>query len=282
MFEAAGGGLFLTVFGQRLSVSRVRVWRRVRIATGAAMALVLVNFALEAPRLAGEFSGLWDRQLQQLAWHTALGTALSLRLIGLAVVFAGLQLSWRPHGGGTRRRLLSGLLCIAGLAVLVSAFTSVGHTVDHADRAWLALVLVAHLACIAFWFGALWPLRAAVTLEEPVAAAALLEQFSQLAVWIVPGLLAAGVTLSVLLLPGFAVFGQPYGRLLLLKMGGFCVLMVFAGLNKLRLVPALRKRDPGAVRRLRHSLLLEYLVIAAVFAVTATLTSLYSPDAGTN
>jgi putative copper resistance protein D len=59
---------------------------------------------------------------------------------------------------------------------------------------------------------------------------------------------------------------------------GFGVLMYFAALNKLRLTPALWRADAGAAQRLRRSLLIEYLLIAAVLAITAVMTGLYSPD----
>ena len=270
IFEAAGGALFVAVFGTSAGRSEAGIRRRLRLAAVAAGLLVLLHYGLEAARLAGDMSGLFDRQLQQLLWRTAPGTALRVTLLGLLLVFAGLLLP--------RRRILSGPLGVAGLAVIIVAFTTVGHTVEQPHRVGLALLLSAHLASIAFWFGSLWPLRQAVTLEASATAATLLERFSRFAVWIVPGLLVAGASLVMLLVPGLAVFGQTYGQLLLVKIGGFSGLMVLAGLNKLRLTPALRRDDPAAVFRLRRSLLLEYLIIAAVLAVTAVMTGLYSPE----
>ena len=270
VFEAAGGALFVAAFGAPAGRSGAGIRRRLRLAVLAAVLLVLLHYGTEAARLAGELSGLLDRQMQQLVWHSASGTALCLTLPGLLLVFAGLLLP--------RQGKLAGLLAVAGLAAIIAAFTTMGHTVEQPHRVGLALLLSAHLASIAFWFGALWPLRQAVTLEESATAAALLERFSRFAVWIVPGLFVAGASLVLLLVPGLAVFGQTYGQLLLVKIGGFSVLMVLAGLNKVRLTPALRGNAPAAVARLRRSLLLEYLLIAAVLTVTAVMTGLYSPE----
>jgi len=268
IFEGVGGALFLTLFGAGMQIAADVIRHRLRLIIPAAAVLLLAYFCLEAPRMAGDLSGLWDRQLQQLAWHSAPGAVLRLQLIGLLLVFAGLGL----------RHFLADLLCVVGLLVILAGFASVGHTVDHGHRGWLVALLIVHLASVAFWFGALWPLRQAVTLETPGTAAAVLEGFSRAAVWIVPGLLVAGVSLIVLLVPGLAVFGETYGRLLLIKLSGFSALMVLAGLNKLRLTPALRQQNPRAVPRLRRVLGLEYLIIAAVLAVTALMTGLYSPD----
>lgn len=284
MFQAAGGALFLTVFGSRLPASAPGIGRGALAAAIAAALLVLAHFGLEAARLAGDFAGVLDPQMQQLAWQGATGTAVRLRLAGLLLVMVGLVTARQlreagtVHHAGRVRQRVSGLLCVVGTAALVAAFTRVGHTVDHPHRAVLAGLLVAHLASVAFWFGAIWPLRQAVTLETPEAAAAVLEQFSRAAVWIVPGLLLAGGALALLLVPGWSVFGQPYGRLLLAKIVGFSALMGLAALNKLRLTPALRQHAASAAPRLRRSLAVEYLLIAAVLTVTAVMTGLYSPN----
>ncbi len=82
----------------------------------------------------------------------------------------------------------------------------------------------------------------------------------------------------MLLVPGWSVFGQTYGQLLLAKMAGFGALMACAALNKLRLTPALLRGHPVAQLRLRQSLTIEYLLIAAVLVVTAIMTGLYSPE----
>jgi putative copper resistance protein D len=264
LFQAAGGALFVTLFGSRLAVCTARIKQVGRIATVGAALLLMVHFALETARLAGNFSGLWDRQLQQLLWQSALGTSLRLQLAGLLLVLVGL------YGSRT--------LSVLGILVVVAAFATLGHTVDHPHRAVLAALLVIHLLSIVFWFGALWPLRQVVMRETPASAAAVLERFSRLAIWIVPALLLAGATLVVLLVPGLAVFATPYGELLLAKMLGFAVLMYFAALNKLRLTPALGRNDVGAAQRLRRTLLLEYLLIGAVLVITAFMTGLYSPD----
>jgi copper resistance protein D len=277
MFQAVGGALFVTLFGTLVPASRVRILRLVRIATLTAGALVLLQFSFEAARLAGEFSGLWDAQLQKLAWHGVAGMGLRLRLSGLLLVLVGLR-GFAPGGGATERRRLAGLVCCLGTLLVAAAFTVIGHTVDHPHRAVLAGLLLAHLLSIAFWFGALWPLRQAVIHEAPAVGAAVLERFSRMAVWIAPAVLVAGGTLVVLLVPGFSVFGQPYGELLLAKMAGFAALMGFAAWNKLRLTPALSQNDPTAVPALRRSLLGEYLLIAGVLGITAIMTGLYSPE----
>jgi len=108
LFQAAGGALFVTLFGSRLAVCTARIKQVGRIATVGAALLLMVHFALETARLAGNFSGLWDRQLQQLLWQSALGTSLRLQLAGLLLVLVGL------YGSRT--------LSVLGILVVVAAF----------------------------------------------------------------------------------------------------------------------------------------------------------------
>ncbi len=264
LFQAAGGALFLMLFGARLAVCATPITQMVRSATVGAALLAVLYLALEAARLAGDFSGLWDRELLQLLWQSAPGTALRLQLTGLLLVLVGL--GW------------SRALCALGILLVIGAFATVGHTVDQPQRALLVGLLAVHLFSITFWFGALWPLHRAVTLEAPASAALLLKRFSRLALWLAPAVLLAGALLVLLLVPGLAVFGKPYGQLLLAKVLGFGVLMYFAALNKLHLTPALGRNDAGTAQRLRGTLLSEYLIIAAVLVITAVMSGLYSPD----
>jgi putative copper export protein len=54
--------------------------------------------------------------------------------------------------------------------------------------------------------------------------------------------------------------------------------MGLAALNKWRLGPAIGAGDAGALVYLRRSVLLEWLLLAAVVTATATMTGLFSPE----
>jgi putative copper export protein len=92
----------------------------------------------------------------------------------------------------------------------------------------------------------------------------------------VPVILLAGVGLTVLLVPDWAVFRQPYGQLLLAKVALFAVLMALATLNKWTFGPACAS---GRTRAFKQAVAVEYVLICAVLAITAILTTFYSPEA---
>ena len=270
LFQAAGVAVFLTVFGRRLADS----WNTVRLmGQGTALAgvgLVAGHYVLEAARMAGELSAMWDPSLQGMVWHSSSGTALIFRLVGLGLIAIGLQ---RARGRGS-------ILAALGALLVCLAFTLTGHTLVAAHRVILAGLLVIHLLIVAFWFGALGPLYLASSRETPDRASELVAAFTATATWLVPLILLTGVTMAFVLLPSVSALSEPYGELLIAKVVGFAVLMGLAAANKWRLGPALAAGSAGSGRRFRRAVAAEYVLIVAVLAVTAVMTTFFSPEAG--
>jgi copper resistance protein D len=269
LLQAAGVAIFVAIFGRRLASSRAEVHRLGQAAAIAAIVLVAAHYAMEAARMAGEMSGMWDPALQGMEWNSPARAALICRLLGLLLIAVGLR------NAGVRGTILA-----AGGAVLATgAFTLTGHTSVNAHRAALAALLMLHLVVVAFWFGALWPLYTASLRETPAQASDLIERFTAVATWLVPVILLAGIVMAVLLLPNVSALNEPYGRLLIAKVVGFAVLMGFAAANKWRLGPALAHGPVQSGLWFRRSAAAEYVLIAAVLAITAVMTSFFSPEA---
>jgi putative copper resistance protein D len=269
LLQAAGVAIFVAIFGRRLASSRAEVHRLGQAAAIAAIVLVAAHYAMEAARMAGEMSGMWDPALQGMAWNSPARAALICRLLGLLLIAVGLQ------NAGVRGTILA-----AGGAVLATgAFTLTGHTAVNVHRAALAALLMLHLVVVAFWFGALWPLYTASLRETPAQASDIIERFTAVATWLVPVILLAGIVMAVLLLPNVSALNEPYGRLLIAKVVGFAVLMGLAAANKWRLGPALVHGPVQSGLWFRRSVAAEYVLIAAVLAITAVMTSFFSPEA---
>jgi len=269
LFQAAGTAIFVALFGRRLASSQIPVLRLGEVSAIAAMVLAAGHYALEAARMAGDMSGLWDPALQEMAWKSPAGAAFICRLFGLLLIAMGLRRS------GNRWTILA----IGGVVLAAGSFTLMGHTSVHVHRGTLAALLMLHLLIVAFWFGALWPLYVASLRETPVRAADLIHRFTVLATWLVPVILAAGTAMAVLLLPNVAALSEPYGELLIAKVVGFALLMGLAAANKWRLGPALVSATAQSGRSFRRSVAAEYVLIAAVLTITAVMTSLFSPEA---
>jgi putative copper export protein len=302
LLNAAGISIFVTVFGHLLPGSLPALtklgWR---LAIGA-LVFVVGHHALEAARMAGDMNGLTDPAMQAMTLRSSEGAAFVLRVVGLVLVAVGLRGGARSRsgadaGGGTHsagqvgahaagvsgalRELSNGrrvraVVRVTGAVLAVASFTLTGHTSVTPYRATAAVLLILHLLVVAFWLGALWPLYLVASKAPPPIAAELIGAFSRIAAWVVPVILLAGVGLAVLLVPNLAVFRQPYGLLLLAKVALFTALMALATLNKRAFGPACATGRPKAFKQ---AVVVEYILICAVLAVTATMTTFYSPEA---
>jgi len=212
--------------------------------------------------MAGEMAGVMDPAIQVMTLRSPEGAAFALRVLGLVLVATGLRPGALAIG-------------IAGAVLCVTAFTLTGHTSVTPYRPAAAALLTLHLLVVAFWLGSLWPLFLAASKEPPPVATQAIDAFSRIAAWVVPAILLAGVGLTVLLVPSWAVFKQPYGQLLLTKVTLFAVLMALATLNKWTFGPACAR---GQSRAFKRAVAAEFVLICAVLAVTAVMTTFYSPE----
>ena len=267
LYQAAGAAFFIALFGRELPGVRARIARLAVLAAMSGIALILLQAPLAAARMAGDYSGLIDSSLLQLAWHASHGMANAVQLAGLALIAVSLH--------GQRKSVAAAVL---GAALAACALVLTGHTSVNPQRALLAPLLSVHLLVVAFWFGALAPLWLTIQHEAPADAARVLRRFSALATWLVPCIALAGVAMAFLLIGQLAVLRRPYGLLLLAKLCLFALLMVLAAVNRWHFTPALEAAVPPARRALQRIIVAEYLLIITVLAATAALTTLYSPD----
>lgn len=267
LFQAAGVVMFVAIFGRRLANTLQSVRRLGFISAIAGIVLVAAHYALEAARMAGALSGVLDPSLQQIVFESPMSTAWIWRTIGLAVIAATIL----------RRGKVAMLIGLIGAGAVITAFLFVGHSAIHPDRAWLATLLAVHLAVVAFWFGSLLPLYAVSRTERAAVAAEIVDDFSRIAIWLVPTILLVGVIMAVLLIDRWATLREGYGLSLLAKIVGFAALMGLAALNKWRYGPALAQAS-GATAAFQRTVAIEYALIGAVLIVTAVMTTLFSPE----
>lgn len=265
LFQAVGLTFFLTLFGPELTQLRPELHRIGRIAACAGVLLILLHLALEAPRMAGDFSGLWDAGLQRLGWSSRSGGSALVQAAGLLGIAVWLTPSSR---GGARLAAACGLIAVGG-------FLLTGHTSAHPLRAVLAPLLALHLFIVAFWFGSLLPLVRVIRIEPRSVAVHVLARYSAIAGWLVPLILLAGLAMAWILMGSLALLRAPYGQLLIAKIAGFALLMLLASANRWRWAPALAAGSTATA--LRRSIAMEIALLVAVLSTTAVLTTYFSP-----
>ena len=270
VLQATGTLLFLMLFGARMAPAEAVVSRTAQRCAVGALILCCVQLLLAPAYMAGEAAGMLDASLLALVLHSRVALVLVLRLAAIGCVLLAL----RARARGQHIGAAGG----AALCLLVGSFLVSGHTVTSGARLFLVPLLGLHVLAVSFWLGALWPLRQLAVRLAPAPLAALLGDFSKLALAVVPLLALAGLAMACLLLPGLAALRTPYGLLLCAKAVLFAVLLGLAALNRQRLTPALAQDRPGAAQVLRRSLAAEYALIVLVLCATAALTGLFSPQ----
>ncbi len=265
LFQATGLALFYVLLGHLYPASQPNL---IHIGVRSALTgivLVLGHQLLAGARMAGEFTGMTDLSMQLIGLQSSSGVANMIRIAGLIVIAVAMRrehVVWKS----------------AGVLLVVLSFIYTGHTSNNADHWLLAPVLMLHLLAGIFWFGGFMPLYLVSQNTSGRGLSALIGAFSAIAVWLVPSMALAGVVMAIVLLPDANSFQTTYGRLLLLKVTVFALLMGLATLNKWRFSPGIARGEWHAVRAFRLSVSVEYVLIVCVLILTAVMTGLFSPE----
>src|SRR4051812_24780176 len=181
--QAAGAALFLVMFGRWLAGSTGGIRRIARYAALIGIAFVCAHTGLEAARMAGDMSGMFDASLQRIVLESSAAAAASARILGLALV---------ALAAGSKGPT-SIVTSVSGAILVTFSFVLTGHTAVHEQRWLLAPVLWVHVAIVAFWFGALMPLYVVSHRESLQVTARVVAAFSALAIYLVPVIFIAGL-----------------------------------------------------------------------------------------
>jgi copper transport protein len=266
---AAGAWLFAQVILR--SGSDAQRDRLELLAMGASIAGIvaaIVWLPLRIAHLGGGFDSLTDTAFLEDSLRGPLGAACAVSLLGFVLLLVSArrfpEWAW------------------IGAAMSLGGFLIEGHTRTK-DPVWAMMALDGvHLGAAAAWLGGLVAL--VVWLRgEPVATrrAMAVSRFSSMALWALAALTAAGVGMSLIVLPTLdALVDTGYGLTLITKVVLVAVVVAVGAYNRWRLVPRIAATDGGeaaATRRLTLTIRSELTILALVLATTAVLVS-RSPD----
>ena len=200
-----------------------------------------------------------------------IGQATMLSLVGLLglLIFRSTGRSWPTLIAG----LVSSLLALGGFALE-------GHTRTKEPTRVIVVADIVHTAAGAAWLGGVLALAILLRRTAGVWRARVALDVSWAALCAVAVVSAAGITMSVIVLPSFnALADTGYGLALMVKIGLVLVLLAIGVKSRLVLVPAIEEAEASgepepvdrAVRHLRRSVMIELVVFAMLLVATATL-----------
>lgn len=266
--SGVGGALFLSIFSTLSPLERRRIENVTAAIALTGAVLTVLALPWQVGLLSGEgFAGMFDRMFLAMLLGSSFGTSLLLRSLGLCLVAAVLLRRWAGYWIGA-----------VGAALVVVSFAMTGHTTSFEPRLLGGALIALHLAAVAYWVGALWPLLLISRAVDHERSAAILERFGTIAVGLVGMLVLAGSVLAWLFLGSIAAFWETrYGNMLALKLAVFAGLLALAALNRFRLVPALAAGAANADGALRRSIGIEAVAVVLIVTTTSALTSFSSP-----
>lgn len=220
---------------------------------------------------------------------TRFGQAVVARLLLLALVAPLLAATLNRVPAATARGRGYFLAAIGVLGVLGAATWAAG---DHASTGTQVPIAVfsdlVHLTSMGLWLGGLAMLLLVVCrpgTESPVSErVTAIQRFSRLALCCIGALVASGVYQAWRNVGSWAALsGTPYGRMVVLKIGGLCILVGLGWMardwirrtvehtGRVAVAQAQRLEPPGLLFRLRRSVALEAVVALVVLALSSIL-----------
>ncbi|MCF2969790.1 copper resistance protein CopC/CopD [Synechococcus sp. Nb3U1] len=226
------------------------------------LSLTVVAFCLHLAQLYPHFTG--GNFVAVLG--SPYGWGIQLRLLGLGLLI------WACEGGGA---WVSGLV---GSLLVIGSFLPIGHALTSEYPLWTMALLGLHLAGSAFWLGGLWGLDQLLKRDPTSESVAVVQRFSDVATWAVPGLILAGVGMGGIH-RGWTM-ADSYGQYLWAKLILVLMIMALGAHNKFRLVPALREGSLAVRKALRSIVRLEWVGLLAVLALSSFLVAQAPPSHG--
>lgn len=257
-----------------LVLPRAAAERRITTLAGASLGLALLA---GGTRLLAESATVSDAGSVIAAFAAApdmvrfsrFGAFLSAQLAFLALALA--------FHGGMRIGQTGMRAALVGGALVLAAGSGHAAALPNGEGRLLWGIEALHLLAAGGWLGGLAPLF--VTLRgavHPEQAVPILRRFSTLAMGLVGVIAASALIEAAALIGGVAnLLTTDYGRIALVKITLFVLLLGLAARNRFRLLPALEGGDPArAARALRRSFLLGMILGTFVLLAASLLATL--------
>lgn len=265
---AAGLAMFAVCFGARLTpLEGAQICRWIGASVALGVCLIMLGLLLQAQILsAGSIANpdIWEALLR-----SRLGDAYLLRILGLSLLLPlALRLGIGPALAG------------AGILFVIGSYAAMGHSTLFMPRQELAVLVVLHLGCVAFWFGSLAPLYWVVKRDDRDAGL-LVADWSRVAMIVVAVMTASGLIAAALLLrQPEQLLRSWYGNAMIVKVALVAVLMGFAVVNKLLLSPRLGFGERHISKALARSIMVEAAVFLIVLYAASEMISVHPTDLG--
>lgn len=216
--------------------------------------------------------GAFDADLISMMWSSSVGEVTVFRVTGFA---AALVVLLCFSDTNSKLLYLQRCMLLLSLTTIAFSFTLIGHISSQGsvDKA----ILFVHVLIMAWWIGALYPLKRACSQLDTRELYYVMAKFGQHASFVVGILFIAGLGLAYSLLGSLEnLVNSRYGRMLIMKLLLVSSILMLAVRHKYKLVPNLKSALGSS--KLNKSISIEMLIAFLILLITAGLTSIVGPD----
>jgi copper resistance protein D len=264
-FFSPGILLFLLIFPKEITCIRSRLYSFIIGISLAGIVLLIINFGTQIIWLSdGDPSALHDPDMLSLILSSSTGKAQLFLALGFVCIILASKINHPAFS-------------FLVLAIVPITYALSGHTGFYSPTWLLKIFILLHLSIACFWIGSFVPLLIVINEKKETASEAL-ERFGTIATFLVPILLVTGLGMAWLIAGGIKGLTTDYGLALLGKAGIVTLLLCFAALNKLSLVPQFRKDPAQAAKKLKRSIRTEIVLVLVILAFTSTITTIIPPE----
>lgn len=230
----------------------------------------VASFFSVSGNIGGDLFSAFSLPLLELAVSTKAGIASLCGLLGFLLVLCKKQIAVS---------LSSRVWFSLASVLLLLNFVMSGHASKLGILA--QIFLFTHLLGVAFWIGALLPIKSMCQLGDSVRLYRLTEHFGRVAVYYILGLVVSGTAFAYLLIGDLSLLVETtYGNVLLGKLLAVSGLLTLGALNKWRCVPRLKSNPSKGVSQLKTFINYEIALAFCVLCVTSILTTSVSLPMG--
>ncbi len=226
------------------------------------LSISILAFISIAGNLGGDLKSIFELELIELSFETIQGKSNLYLIVG----FSFLSLShYFP-------KLVFRAFNILGAILIIISFIVVGHSLSQGIFSQF-LVLI-HIICISFWLGSFLPLRYMCTIKNFTNLYFIADNFGRYAVIYIGILILTGLIFSYILLGGISpLITSTYGNVLLIKLFIVSMILIIGAINKLRIVPEMKKDLSTGQIKLKNSINIEIISSVLVLFTTSILTT---------
>ena len=263
-FLAVGTGLFIFHFRALLSPSTYAyccTLVRKSSLYGSIIAPLLI--LMTAGNIGGDLRSWFDPLMINIALTSKAGQSILVLFSGFLIVFFWISFF-------QKQKLILGVF---GCALILLSFSLYGHSTIKGFSSQLLIIL--HLGTISYWVGSFLPLRFSTYGKfEEENLFQIAHKFGVYATYYIAVLLISGLVLGTILVGGFQqLLTSDYGKAFLFKLVFVSILLGIGAVNKFRLVPQLKNKNPDHVIKLRKSINIEICILFLILVISSLLTT---------